>query len=88
MAWWPCRWWRWSCHRFAVINAAKIWPYQQLQPYCTASLWQAAALMPFALVGTVLAACLTRRMADAWVSQAVQVCLFAVSFKVMVDAVR
>ena len=35
-----------------------------------------------------VAACLTRRMADAWVSQAVQVCLFAVSFKVLVDAVR
>ena len=44
--------------------------------------------MPFALVGTVLAACLTRRMADAWVSRTGQVCLFAVSLKVMVDAVR
>lgn len=73
---------------FAVINAAKIWPYQQLQPYSAASLGQAATLIPFALIGTVLGAYLTRRMADAWFFRAVQISLFAVSLKVMVDAFR
>lgn len=72
---------------FAVINAAKIWPYQQLQPYSAASLWTAATLVPFALVGTVLGAYLTKRMADAWFFRAVQISLFAVSLKVMADAV-
>ena len=71
---------------FAVINAAKIWPYQNLRPYTADSLWKAAALVPFALVGTVLGAYLTRRIADVWFYRLVQVSLFAVSLKVMYDA--
>ncbi len=72
---------------FAVINAAKIIPYQHLQPYTAESLWSAAVLVPYALVGTVLGAYLTRRMADAWFFRLVQISLFAVSVKVVFDAV-
>lgn len=72
---------------FAVINAAKIVPYQHLQPYTAQSLWSAAALVPFALTGTVLGAYLTRRIADAWFFRLVQISLFAVSLKVLADAV-
>jgi uncharacterized membrane protein YfcA len=72
---------------FAVINASKIWPYQHLQPYTAQNLWSAAALVPYALVGTVLGAYLTRRIADVWFYRLVQVSLFAVSVKVLVDAV-
>jgi len=73
---------------FAVINAAKIWPYQNLQPYSAQSLWSAAALVPYALLGTVLGAYLTKRIADVWFFRLVQVSLAAVSLKVLLDAVR
>ena len=73
---------------FAVINAAKIWPYQHLQPYTAQNLWSAAALVPYALVGTVLGAYLTKRSAEAWFYRMVQVSLFAVSVKVLLDALR
>ncbi|QHE86265.1 sulfite exporter TauE/SafE family protein [Hydrogenophaga sp. BPS33] len=72
---------------FAVINAAKIPPYQNLQPYSLESLWSAAALVPAALIGTVLGAYLTRRIADAWFFKLVQVSLFSVSAKVLYDAI-
>ena len=71
---------------FAVINAAKIIPYQNLQPYATQTLWSAANLIPFALFGTVVGAYLTKRIAEAWFYRLVQVSLFSVSMKVMLDA--
>lgn len=71
---------------FAVINAAKIWPYQNLRPYSPETLWSAAALIPFALVGAVCGAYLTRRLADAWFYRLVQGSLFVVSVKLMFDA--
>jgi uncharacterized membrane protein YfcA len=71
---------------FAVINAAKIWPYQNLRPYSADSLWKAAMLVPFALTGTILGAYLTRRIADVWFYRLVQISLFAVSLKVIYDA--
>jgi uncharacterized membrane protein YfcA len=70
---------------FAIVNAAKIAPYQQLRPYTAAGLWDAALLVPFALVGTVLGAYLTRRLADKWFYRLVQVGLFGVSLKLMAD---
>jgi len=73
---------------FAVINAAKIIPYQTLRPYSTASLHYAAWLVPFALVGAVAGAYLTRRLADEWFYRIVQVSLFAVSIKLIWDALR
>jgi len=71
---------------FAVINAAKILPYQMLRPYSFESLREAALLVPFALVGTVLGAFLTRRIADVWFYRLVQAGLFAVSLKLIADA--
>jgi len=70
---------------FAVINASKIWPYQNLRPYSAQGLWQAAVLIPFALAGTVLGAYLTRRIADAWFFRLVQISLLVVSIKLVAD---
>lgn len=72
---------------FAVINAAKILPYQQLQPYSIDDLMRAADLIPFALVGTVLGAYLTKRIADVWFYRLVQASLFLVSIKLIADVV-
>jgi uncharacterized protein len=70
---------------FAVINAAKILPYQNLQPYASDTLWHAATLIPFALVGTLAGAYLTRKIADAWFFKLVQLSLFTVSLKLIWD---
>jgi uncharacterized membrane protein YfcA len=72
---------------FAVINAAKIWPYHMLQPYSTDELLRAADLIPFALFGTVMGAYLTRKIADVWFYRLVQAGLFAVSLKLITDVV-
>ena len=72
---------------FAVINAAKIWPYQLLQPYSHDDLMRAADLIPFALVGTVLGAYITKRIADVWFYRFVQAGLFVVSLKLLEDVV-
>jgi uncharacterized membrane protein YfcA len=72
---------------FAVINVAKIGPYQALSPYSMDDLTKAAVLVPFALVGTFLGAYLTRRIADVWFFRLVQMGLFLVSLKLMADAV-
>jgi len=73
---------------FAVINAAKILPYQNLRPYSTETLWSAITLIPFALVGAASGAYLTRRIADVWFYRMVQMGLFAVSLKLIFDVVR
>lgn len=72
---------------FAVINVAKILPYQLLRPYSTEVMWEAASLVPFALVGTVVGAFLTRRLPDRWFFLFVQVSLFLVSVKLIASAV-
>ena len=72
---------------FAVINAAKILPYQMLQPYSYDDLMRAADLIPFALVGTVLGAYITKKIADAWFYRLVQAGLFALSLKLIADVV-
>jgi uncharacterized membrane protein YfcA len=71
---------------FAVINAAKIWPYHQLRPYAYDDLMSAAVLIPFALVGTVLGAYLTRKINDVWFFKFVQLGLLMVSIKLVADA--
>jgi len=73
---------------FAVINAAKILPYQNLRPYSLDTLHSAAVLIPFALVGAVMGAYLTRRLADVWFYRIVQGGLFVVSLKLIADALR
>lgn len=73
---------------FAAVNAAKLLPYQHLQPYTLESLWRILGWVPFALLGTVAGAWLTRRLAEAWFFRLVQFSLFAVSLKLVWDAGR
>jgi uncharacterized membrane protein YfcA len=72
---------------FAIINAAKIVPYQNLSPYSEEDFWKIAVLVPFALLGTFLGAYLTKRIADAWFFKLVQVGLFLLSIKLIHDAI-
>jgi uncharacterized membrane protein YfcA len=72
---------------FAFINLAKLWPYHTLQPYGTTELMGAFVLIPFALVGTVAGAYLTRKIADDWFFKWVQVGLLAISVKLIVDVI-
>lgn len=73
---------------FAVINAAKIIPYQNLRPYSHDTLLDAMVLIPVALIGTVAGAYLTRRISDTWFYRIVQLSLFLVSIKLLVDAIH
>lgn len=73
---------------FAVVNAAKLLPYQHLQPYSTETMWRILAWVPFALAGTVVGAWVTRRLADVWFFRLVQFSLFAVSLKLVWDALH
>ena len=72
---------------FAVINASKIIPYQNLRPYSQETLLHAAYLLPFAWAGTVLGAYLTKRINDKLFFMWVQIGLFAISLKLIWDAV-
>ena len=71
---------------FAVINAAKLVPYMQLRPYTMSDISEAAALLPSALAGTVVGAWLTKRIQERWFFLAVQIALFAVSTKLLEEA--
>lgn len=73
---------------FAVINAAKIVPYQNLRPYSHETLLDAMVLIPFALIGTVAGAYLARKISDIWFYRIVQLSLFLVSIKLLADAVH
>jgi uncharacterized membrane protein YfcA len=73
---------------FAIINLAKIGPYQNLSPYIWDDMVNALLLVPFALLGTVLGAYLTKRIADAWFFKLLQAGLFLVSLKLIWDAFR
>lgn len=73
---------------FAVINLAKIIPYQHLRPYSYEDALSAAALIPFAWAGTFLGAYLTQRIADKWFFLFIQVGLFLLSLKLTLDALR
>ena len=73
---------------FAVINATKIIPYQHLRPYAYEDVLSAAAMLPFAFVGTFLGAYLTQRIADKWFFLFIQLGLFGLSIQLIVDALR
>jgi uncharacterized membrane protein YfcA len=73
---------------FAVINLAKLGPYHTLQPYGSTELMGALVLIPFALVGTVAGAYLTRKIADDWFFKWVQFGLLAISIKLIMDVLR
>ena len=72
---------------FTFINIAKILPYQLLQPYSLDDLQHASVLVPAALLGTVVGAYLTRKIADVWFFRCVQIGLFVISIKLIADAV-
>lgn len=71
---------------FAVINAAKIYPYQNLRPYSEDVLMQATGLVPFAVLGTLVGAWATRKIHDKWFFLLVQITLFGVSVKLVMGA--
>jgi uncharacterized protein len=73
---------------FAAVNAAKIIPYQALRPYSLQSLGDAAVLVPFALAGALAGAWLVRRISTGLFYRIVQASLFAVSLKLLADALR
>ena len=73
---------------FAVINLAKLGPYHQLQPYGPTELAGALVLIPFALVGTVAGAYLTRKIADDWFFKWVQMGLLAISLKLIAEVLQ
>jgi uncharacterized membrane protein YfcA len=72
---------------FAVINLAKLGPYHLLRPYNVDDMVGALVLIPFALIGTVVGAYLTRKIADDWFFKGVQIGLLAISLKLMADVV-
>ena len=71
---------------FAVINAAKIIPYQFLRPYTLDALYESAFLVPTALLGTLAGAYVNRKLADKWFFLVVQLALFGISLKLLLDA--
>lgn len=73
---------------FAAVNAAKLIPYQHLMPYTQETLWRIMGWVPFALLGTVAGAWLTRRLPETWFFRLVQFSLFAVSLKLVWDALH
>jgi uncharacterized membrane protein YfcA len=73
---------------FAVVNAAKIIPYQNLRPYSYDDLISSALLIPAALIGTFAGAYLTKRISDVWFFRFIQWGLFMLSIKLTVDAMR
>jgi len=71
---------------FAVINLAKIWPYQNLRPYSMVDMMDALVLIPFAIGGTFLGAVLTKKIPDVLFFRLVQIGLFAISLKLIWSA--
>jgi len=71
---------------FAMINLAKIVPYQDLNPYSFDDVQITIILVPFALAGTFAGAYLTRRIRETWFFLGVQISLFVVSTKLVISA--
>jgi uncharacterized membrane protein YfcA len=59
-----------------------------LQPYGAEEMMGAMVLIPFALLGTVIGAYLTRKIADDWFFKWVQLGLLLISLKLILDVVR
>lgn len=68
---------------FAAVNAAKILPYQQLQPYTYENLQGAMVLVPLAIFGTWVGANLTKRIDEKLFYRFVQVSLFLISCRLV-----
>jgi len=72
---------------FATVNAAKIIPYQQLQPCTYENLQGAMLLVPCAILGTWVGANLTKRINEKLFYLFVQVSLFLISCKLVYSVV-
>lgn len=72
---------------FAVINAAKIIPYWELNSFAAVDSKLALLVLPVGIVGTVAGAKLTRVIPDGLFFRLVQVTLFLISLKLVGDAV-
>ncbi|MBU6223441.1 MAG: sulfite exporter TauE/SafE family protein [Burkholderiales bacterium] len=73
---------------FAIINFAKIVPYQNLRPYSDDDLMAAAYLIPFAIAGAFAGAYLTKKIADYLFFRLIQIGLFLISCRLIFDAVK
>jgi hypothetical protein len=71
---------------FAIINFAKIAPYQNLRPYTYEDMIAAAYLIPFSIIGAIAGAYLTKKIADVLFFRLIQIGLFMVSCKLVLDA--
>lgn len=72
---------------FSAINLAKFLPYSQLHPYSGETLGIAALLLPAALLGTVAGRMLTQWLPEAKFFLAVQIALFVICIRLIIDAV-
>jgi len=72
---------------FAAINLAKVVPYATLHPYTGDTLKLSAILLPIAAIGTILGRHLVKRLSEKWFFLGVQLTLFAVSWKLVLNAV-
>lgn len=68
---------------FAIINLAKVIPYSNLHPYTKQSLLLSTALVPIAILGTVLGRYLIKRLPEKWFYLAVQIALFVISLRLI-----
>lgn len=71
---------------FAIINFAKIIPYSLLQPYTTDNLKISLAILPVALIGTLLGRYLTHILPEKWFFLGVQVALFVISIRLVTQS--
>jgi uncharacterized membrane protein YfcA len=68
---------------FAVLNTAKVIPYQFIEPFSIDSFLQILPLFPMAILGAIMGAWMARRLAEAWFYRLVQIGLFLVSLKLI-----
>jgi len=72
---------------FAIVNLAKIVPYSALQPYNASTLKVALFLLPIAAIGAALGRQLIKRLPEKWFFRAVQITLFLISIKLIINAI-
>jgi len=70
---------------FAIINAAKIFPYWELKQFDHLNVTLIYSLMPCAIAGTIAGRWLTQRLPDGIFFRAIQITLFGLSIKLIWD---
>lgn len=70
---------------FAAVNLAKVIPYATLHPYSSLMLKVAAMLLPAAIIGTVAGRVFVKRLPEAKFYLAVQIALFAICLKLVLE---